>query len=68
MEKLAFTQSNVSYQNARCRKDCNESLTWMNFLHRGSGTGNLWLPGHAQVLVPLLIPVIASNCGAAMPR
>lgn len=41
--------------------------TWMNFLPRESGTDKLCLSGHAQVLVPFLIPCIASKSGAAVP-
>ena len=44
-----------------------QSLTWMNFLPRESGTDQLCLSGHAQVLVHFLIPCIASNSGAVVP-
>lgn len=48
-------------------KTATQSLTWMNFLPRESGTDKLCLSGHAQVLVPFFLPRIASNSGAAVP-
>lgn len=44
-----------------------QPLTWMDFLPRESGTDKLCWLGHAQGLVPFLIPCIASNNGATMP-